>query len=144
MKVDLPTVEHTIKVLVKSSEGECVKVLDNSHRSFEIDLPDSVHENEVEVVACNLDECGKAVGDVVILKEAVEVEKPEDEEKEDEEKEDEDAPVEADEEAAQSPPIEVADEKADEEVTCGPQIFLDDCKEEPVDLSKKPRRRKNS
>jgi hypothetical protein len=119
MKVDLPHVEHAVKVLVKSPEGECVKILDSSHRSFEIDLPDSVHEDEVEVVACSLDECGKAVGNVAVLKEAVEVEpKVEDEEDEPEhkEKDDEDAPVEADEEAAKSPPTEKAPEPVQKEL----------------------------
>lgn len=114
MKIDLPHVEHTIKVLVKSPEGECVKVLDGSHRSFEIDLPDSVHEDEIEVVACHLDECGKAVGDVFCLKEAIESEPKE--------KNDEDAPIEADEEAAKSPLAEGDCEEANKEV-------------KPVDLS---------
>jgi hypothetical protein len=52
-----------------------------------------VHEDEVEVVACSLDECGKAVGNVAVLKEAVEVEpKVEEDEPEHKEKDDEDAP----------------------------------------------------
>jgi hypothetical protein len=102
MKIDLPAIDHTLRVLVRSPNGECVKVFDDSHRSFEFDLPDNVSEDEVEVVACILDECGHAVGDVFYLKEAVEIE-PEDEDEDDEE-----APVEADEDA----PDEVVDEEA--------------------------------
>ena len=108
MKIDLPAVEHTIKVLVKSSEGEIVKILDGTHKSFEIDLPDNVLEDEVEVVACQLDSRGLAVGEPFYLKEA-DVPEPKPESKE---KDNEDAPDEADEESAQSSPNEVADEKA--------------------------------
>jgi len=104
MKIDLPAVENTIKVLVKSPEGECVKILDGTHKSFEIDLPDNVLEDEVEVVACQLDNSGRAVGEPFYLKEA-DVPEPK-------EKDNEDAPDEADEESAQSPSDEVADEKA--------------------------------
>lgn len=109
MKIDLPQVEHTIQVLVNTPEGDCVKVLDSSHRSFEIELPDNVREEEVEVLAVALDECGLAVGEMRYLKEAVTPEP------EDEDEDNEDDPDEADEEADQSPPSEVADEEADEE-----------------------------
>jgi hypothetical protein len=139
MKIDLPVIEHMLKVLVKSSEGEVVKVLDSSHRSFEIDLPDSVLEDEVGVSAMTLDVCGCPVGDVIVLKEA-DVPEPE-------EKDDEDAPVEADEEAAKSPPAESDHKEADEEVTCDLKILLDSVtsapvltKEEKPEKSKKPRR----
>ena len=70
MKIDLPFVEHMVRVLVKSPEGECVKVLDGSHQSIEIDLPDNVLENEVGVEAYLLDVCGCPTGNVVVLKEA--------------------------------------------------------------------------
>lgn len=109
MKIDLPHVEHTIRVVVNTPEGNCIKTLDSSHQSFEIELPDDVHEDEVEVLAVNLDECGLAVGEMQYLKEAVTPEP------EDEDEYDEDVPCEADEEVAQSPPDEVADEQADEE-----------------------------
>ena len=109
MKIDLPQVEHTIQVLVNTPEGDCVKVLDSSHRSFEIELPDNVHEEEVEVLAVALNECGLPVGEMQYLKEAVAPEP------EDEDEDDEDAPCEADEEVAQSPPDEVADKQVDEE-----------------------------
>lgn len=108
MKIDLPHVEHTIRVLVNSPAGECIKVLDSSHRSFEIELPDDVHEDEVEVLAVNLDECGLVVGEMQYLKEAVECEP------EDEDDYDEDVPCEVDEEVAQSPYDEVVDEQVDE------------------------------
>jgi len=107
MKIDLPHCEHMVQVLVSSPAGECVKVFDSSHKSFEMELPDNVREEEVEVLAVALDECGLAVGEMQYLKEAF-VPKDEDED-------DEDAPYKAEEEAAQSPPDEVADEQVYEE-----------------------------
>jgi hypothetical protein len=144
MKIDLPVVEHMIKVLVESPKGDCVKILDSSHRSFEIDLPDNVFEADVEVTACKLDVCGHVVGEVIVLKEALLKDGP----PKPEENNDEDAPVETDEADPKSPSDEVADEKADEEVTCGPKILLDPVtsapviakEEKPVKYVKKPRR----
>ena len=105
MKIDLPHCEHMVQVLMNSPAGVCVKVFDSSHKSFEMELPEDVREDEVEVLAVALDECGFAIGEMSYLKEAIE---PEDE--------DEDAPCKADEEADQSPSSEVADEEVDEEV----------------------------
>ena len=124
MKINLPHCEHMVQVLVSSPDGECVKMFDSSHKSFEMELPDGVHEDEVEVLMVRLDERGLAIGEMSYLKEAVEEvdeSEPESEsepepEPEDEDNEDnEDAPVEADEEADESPPDEVADEQVDEE-----------------------------
>ena len=151
MKIDLPAVENTIKVLVKSSEGEVLKIFDGTHKSFEIDLPDDVLEDEVEVVACQLDSRGLAIGEPFYLKEA-DVPEPK-------EKDNEDAPDEADEESAQSSPDEVADEKApdypekevevrelpkprelgDEEVKGGHEIAIDQDAKVTYDR-KKPRK----
>ena len=129
MKIDLPHVEHTIQVLVSTPEGDVTKILDSSHRSFEIELPDGVREEEVEVTAVVLDECGHPLGEIQRLKDAVTPE-PEDEdedededepepepepEPEDEDEDDEDTPCEADEEVASSPSDEMVDEEADEE-----------------------------
>lgn len=110
MKIDLPHCEHMVQVLVSSPAGECVKMFDSSHKSFEMELPDGVHEDEVEVLMVRLDECGLAVGEMSYLKEAI-VPEPEDEDEDDEE-----ALVEADEALNQSPLDEVVDEEADEEV----------------------------
>jgi hypothetical protein len=115
MKIELPVIDHMLKVLIRTPVGECFKVMDDSHRSFEIDIPDNVLEDEVEVMACQLDECGQAVTPLFYLKEAVEPE----------EKPDEDAHVEDAEEAPESPPVEEAGGMDEEEVTCGPQILLD-------------------
>ena len=125
MKIDLPHVEHTIQVLVSTPEGDVTKILDSSHRSFEIELPDGVREEEVEVTAVVLDECGHPLGEIQRLKDAVTPEpedepepEPEDEpepEPEDEDEDDEDTPCEADEEVASSPSDEMVDEEADEE-----------------------------
>jgi hypothetical protein len=105
MKINLPYVSYTIKVLVKSPEGEIVKIFDGTHKSFEIDLPDNVLEDEVEVVACQLDSGGRAIGNVFYLKEAI-VPEPK-------EKDNEEVPVKADE--------DVSDEVADEEAPDFPE-----------------------
>jgi len=116
MKIDLPHVEHTIQVLVSTPEGDCVKVLDSSHRSFEMELPDNVCEEEVEVLAVALDERGLAIGEMQYLKEAV---APKDE--------DEDALREIDGETTQSlPDKQVDEEEVKDEKTCDPKIALDD------------------
>ena len=89
MKIDLPHSEHNIRLIAKSPMGLIEKVLDPSHRCVEIEFPDGINEDEVEVMAWSIDDCGKTVSSHYLLKEAV---KPEPEKENGE-----DDPVEADE-----------------------------------------------
>ncbi len=124
MKIDLPLSEYNIQVLIRSPKGECLKTLDSSHTLVEIDLPDDVLEDDIEVQYCHLDDTGQPMGEPRYLKEALLSEPEPKEEK------DEDAPVECEEEAAKSPLAEKAEEFSEKEVEVkehrGPKIALDD------------------
>lgn len=120
MKIDLPKSNNDIiRVWVKSPIGEIVKTLASPHTEVEIEVPDEVHEDEIEVLAVFLGPDNKPVGDVLVLKEAVKPEPasiPDDENPKDAEECYEDALVEAGEEADQSLPDEEVDELSEEEV----------------------------
>jgi hypothetical protein len=114
MKIQLPQSHNPlIRLNISAPGGEFQMTLSNEHAEADVNLPEYMPEEaEVEVLAMYLDAGNKPVGEVIVLKEAVE---PEPEPEPEPEEDDEDDPVEADEEVAQSPPDEEVDEEADEE-----------------------------
>ena len=105
MKIELPKSDMPlIRLEIVCPDGSFQMTFSDLHTEAVFDIPDSVPEDAVEVIAVWLDAGNKPVGDVMLLKEAVE---PEPKEKDNEE-----APVEADEDV----PAEEVDESPEKKV----------------------------
>ncbi len=110
MKIQLPKSDWPlIRLEVKCPEGSFTMTFGEPYSEAVFDIPDDMPEDVVEVTAVWLDAGNKPVGNVMVLKEAVE---PEPELEED----DEDTPDEDDEEADPSLPSEETDESPEAEV----------------------------
>lgn len=109
MKVTLPQHDlySVVRLTIKTPAGESGMSLNDSHQTAEINLPDGVVEDGVEVLAQFLDGASRPVGDVIPLKRPAPKPEPELEPKEEK---DEEAPA----EAVASAGVEVADEETAE------------------------------
>ena len=109
MKIQLPKSDMPlIRLEVMCPDGSFQMTFGGEHTEAVFDIPDGVSEDAVEITAVWLDAGNKPVGDVMVLKEAVEPEpEPEDEDNVE-------APDEGDEEEVEDAPDEVVDEEAAE------------------------------